>query len=372
MPPERNRRLLRLWLFTLCGLIALMVMIGGYVRLSRAGLAIVEWNVITGVIPPLGEAAWREAFAKYQSSPEFRKVNAAMTLAEYQRIYTIEYVHRLAARLVGLVVLIPLALFLWKGVIPWRKSGVYLGILALFVFQGFLGWYMVASGLVDRPSVSHIRLTVHLLAALMLLGLCFWKGLDNTERFGRRAPDPSGEDGSAEPAGRPAIQGAAIEPGTSSTHRRLRLVSIALLAVVVVQITYGGLTAGLKAGHASDTWPLMFGRLIPPGLLGVVMPWWLNLVETAATVQFVHRWFAFVVLAVAIGLYLLARRAGDVPTVRNGAREMVGFATLQIALGISVIVLGVPFWLALAHQALALALFLIALFNVHQARRWAA
>lgn len=350
MPPETPKRPLRIWLFTLCALIALMVMIGGYVRLSRAGLSIVEWNVITGVIPPIGEAAWREAFAKYQASPEFQKVNTAIGLADYQRIYYIEYYHRLVARLVGLFVVLPLALFLWKGVIPWRKSGVYLGILLLFAFQGFLGWYMVASGLVDRPSVSHFRLTAHLLAALALLGLCFWKGLDNTERFGASPIDPESH-------------------GTAATSgRRLTLPAMLLLALVVIQIAYGGLVAGLKAGHASDTWPLMFGYLVPPGLLAAVTPWWLNLVETATTVHFMHRWFALVVLLGAIGLYLLAKGAGDVPGIRLGTLALILAVVCQIALGVSVVVLGVPLWLALLHQATAMVVFVAAVFVNHQVR----
>jgi cytochrome c oxidase assembly protein subunit 15 len=369
MPPETPKRPLRIWLFTLCALIAMMVVIGGYVRLSRAGLSIVEWNVITGVIPPIGEAAWQEAFAKYQASPEYQKVNTAISLADYQRIYYIEYYHRLVARLVGLFVALPLALFLWRGVIPWRRSGVYLGILLLFAFQGFLGWYMVASGLVDRPSVSHFRLTAHLLAALALLGICFWKGLDNTARFGPRypltPPSPSGTTPVAD-ADRPSTE--SIRPNAAKVHRRLRLLSLALLAVVVIQITYGGLVAGLKAGHASDTWPLMFGRLLPPGLLTVLQPWWWNLVETAATVHFVHRWFAFVVLVMALVLYFAAKHVGDAPTVRQGAIAMIAVVALQIALGVSVVVLGVPLAVALLHQTVALAVFLVAVFLSHQAR----
>lgn len=371
MPPETSKRPLRIWLFTLCALIALMVLIGGYVRLSRAGLSIVEWNVITGVIPPIGEAAWQEAFAKYQASPEFQKINTAISLADYQRIYYIEYYHRLVARLVGLFVALPLALFLWRGVIPWRRSGVYLGILLLFGFQGFLGWYMVASGLVDRPSVSHFRLTAHLMAALLLLALCFWKGLDNTERFGRRDPrDPSAPpDPLALPTPPSATPDAdTLRPGAAKAHRRLRLLTLALLAVVVIQITYGGLVAGLKAGHASDTWPLMFGYLLPPGLLTVLQPWWWNLVETAATVHFVHRWFAFIVLGMAMILYFAAKRVGDAPTVRQGAIAMIAVVAVQIALGVSVVVLGVPLWVALLHQAVALVVFLVAVFLSHQAR----
>lgn len=338
--PESSQRPVRIWLYVLGVLIAAMVVVGGFVRLSRAGLSIVEWNVLTGVVPPIGEQAWQAEFAKYQLTPEFQKVNAAMTLAAYQRIFLIEWAHRLIARLVGLVVLIPLAVFLLRGTIPWRKSGVYLLILALFGFQGFLGWFMVASGLIDRPHVSHYRLTIHLLTALTVLAICLWQAFNLTPRF-------------AEVRQRKAIPGQ-------------RGLAILLMIVVVIQVAYGGLVAGLKAGHASNTWPLMFGHLIPPGLLSVITPWWQNLVETATTVHFIHRWFAFVVLVVAAIVYYRARKTHDASTVQRGALAMIVIVGLQIVWGVSVVLLGVPLWLALLHQATAIVLFSTTLFLNHQ------
>lgn len=338
--PESSQRPVRVWLYILCALIAAMVVVGGFVRLSRAGLSIVEWNVLTGVIPPIGEQAWQAEFAKYQQTPEFQKVNAAMTLAAYQRIFLIEWAHRLIARLVGLIVFIPLAVFLIRGTIPWRKSGVYVLILLLFGFQGFLGWFMVASGLVDRPHVSHFRLTIHLLAALTLLALCLWQALNLTPRYA-------------------AVRHQRSIPGQ-------RGLAVLLLMVVVLQVAYGGLVAGLKAGHASDTWPLMFGYLIPPGLLSVITPWWQNLVETATTVHFIHRWFAFVVLITAAFIYYRARKTHDADTVQHGALVMIAVVGLQIVWGVSVVIFGVPLWLALLHQATAVLLFAVAIFLNHQ------
>lgn len=337
---ESSQRPVRIWLYTLCFLIGLMVVVGGFVRLSRAGLSIVEWNVLTGVIPPLGEQAWQTEFAKYQQSPEFQKVNAAMTLAGYQRIFLIEWAHRLIARLVGLVVFIPLLVFLLRGVIPWRKSGIYVLILVLFGFQGFLGWIMVASGLIDRPHVSHYRLTIHLLTALSLLAICLWQALNLTPRFA-------------------AARRLSALPGQ-------RGLAIVLLVVVMVQVAYGGLVAGLKAGHASNTWPSMFGYLIPPGLLSTLTPWWQNLVEAAATVHFIHRWFAFVVLIMAASVYFRARATGDASAVRRGALALIGIVGLQILWGIGVVIFGVPLWLALLHQATAILLFATAVFLNHQ------
>lgn len=338
--PESSQRPVRVWLYVLAALIATMVVVGGFVRLSRAGLSIVEWNVLTGVIPPIGEQAWQAEFAKYQQTPEFQKVNAAMTLAAYQEIFLIEWAHRLIARLVGLVVLVPLAVFLIRGTIPWRKSGVYVLILLLFGFQGFLGWFMVASGLIDRPHVSHYRLTIHLLAALTLLAICLWQALNLTPRYA-------------------AVRRQKAIPGQ-------RGLAVLLLIVVVLQVAYGGLVAGLKAGHASDTWPLMFGYLIPPGLLSVLRPWWQNLVETATTVHFIHRWFAFIVLIIAAILYYRARRTRDAGTVQHGALVMIAVIGLQIVWGVSVVILGVPLWLALLHQATAVVLFSVAIFLNHQ------
>lgn len=336
VPIVAPQRAVTTWLFTVCALIIGLTVFGGYVRLTRSGLSIVEWNVLTGVIPPIGEAAWQAEFAKYQATPEFAHVNFNMTLADYQRIFYVEYIHRLIARLAGLIVVVPLGGFLWRGLIPWRRSGAYLSIVALFGFQGFLGWYMVSSGLVDRPAVSHFRLTIHLLTALTLLGLTLWTALNDQQAGGRPK----------------AVWSSAAQ------------LAAALLALLVVQIAYGGLVAGLKAGHASDTWPLMFGYLVPPGLLSVMEPWWANLLESVPTVHFVHRWFAFVVLIGAGFLYWQSKQSA----LRTLILALVALVLVQIALGVSVIWFHVPLLLALLHQATALLLFVVVVWLIHQLR----
>jgi cytochrome c oxidase assembly protein subunit 15 len=328
------------WLLTVCALIVVMVVFGGYVRLTRSGLSIVEWKPVSGVIPPIGEDAWQAEFAKYQESPEYQKVNRHFTLDEYKRIFYVEYIHRLIARIAGLIVVIPLFVYVLRGRIPWRKSGMYWLIAALFGFQGFLGWYMVSSGLEDRPAVSHFRLTIHLLTALFLLALTLWMALNRI--YGREDRVPKAE--------------------RSSAYGWTWL----LMAVLVVQIAYGGLVAGLKAGHVSNTWPLMFGYLVPPGLLAIVQPWWKNLFEAATTVHFMHRWFAFVVLIAALVVWAQARRANADDATRRGAAALVGLASLQIALGIGVVWFGVPLWLALLHQANALFLFIDGIYMLHR------
>lgn len=330
------------WLYTLAALVALMVVVGGYVRLSRSGLSIVEWNAVTGVVPPLSEEAWRAEFAKYQQSPEYQKVNLGMSLDEYKSIFLVEYFHRLIARLVGLIMAAPLAFFLWRGVIPLRQSGLYLGIAALFLLQAFMGWFMVASGLVDRPSVSHYRLTIHLLLALLLMSVCLWAALDRSDGAKR---------------------------ASSSGRGRHRTLGLTLLVALVVQIAYGGLTAGLKAGHASNTWPLMFGQWLPPGLLASIEPWWRNLLDTPATVQYVHRWFAFVVLLIAALLYWHVRGAPALRGVQGGAALLVAIVLTQMTLGVTVVLFNVTLPLALLHQATAVALLATAVFINHRLYR---
>lgn len=337
---EKENNAVANWLLVVCGLIIFMVAFGGLVRLTRSGLSIVEWNPISGVIPPIGEEAWQEEFAKYQETPEFQKINSTMTLTEYKEIFYLEFIHRLVARLAGLAVALPLFYFLWKGIISWRKSTLYVAIVLLFGFQGYLGWYMVSSGLVDHPAVSHYRLTIHLLTALLLLGMTFWGYLNHRFHF-------------------PNFRSSALKSLPF-------ILSAGLMFVLVVQISWGGLVAGLKAGHVSNTWPLMAGRWIPEGLLTYLEPWWQNLVAYATTVHFVHRWFALVVLLVSTVLFLINRRLDQPSAINKGIATMFVLTAVQVVLGISVVWFSVPIVLALAHQVTALFLFLTTLYiNYH-------
>lgn len=336
---KRSDRAVTTWLLVVCGLIIFLVAFGGFVRLTRSGLSIVEWNPISGVVPPIGHVAWEAEFAKYQQTPEYLKVNTAMTLPEYQEIFLIEYTHRLIARFAGLLVAIPLVYFLWKGWIPRGQRWLYILVGVLFAFQGALGWYMVSSGLVDRPAVSHFRLTAHLLLALTLLAITFKLALDRI--YGRPQKQPGG---------RPAAY----------------WLSVLVIGILVVQIAYGGLVAGLKAGHVSNTWPLMFGYLVPPGLLSAAGGWLNSVLTAPATVHFVHRWLAFAVLAAALAVYFVARRHDYALQVRRSSLLLAALVLVQISLGISVVMLGVPIVIALAHQFTALLLFLTALYLNHR------
>jgi len=331
------------WLLVVGALVIVMVIVGGFVRLSRAGLSIVEWDIVTGIVPPIGEAAWEQSFADYRQTPEYEFVNRGMSLAAYQRIFYIEWAHRLIGRIAGLLVVLPLVWFMWKGMLSLRASLRYWAIAALFGVQGAIGWLMVSSGLRDLPAVSHFRLTIHLLTALALLGIVLWMALDRMD------------------AGRPPGRGERAARSNSS-----HTVAWTLLGTVVLQISYGGLVAGLKAGYVSSTWPLMFGRIVPPGLLTAREPWWANLFEPLGS-HWVHRWLAFLVAAIAVALFVTVRRDhADRNTLRTATWWLVVIVALQIALGVAVVVLGVPKWLALAHQGIGVALFSISLAVTHR------
>jgi cytochrome c oxidase assembly protein subunit 15 len=337
MPQTRNTAV-KHWLFIFAFIVAFLVVFGGFVRLTRSGLSIVEWNPISGSMPPIGQQAWEQEFAKYQQTPEYIKVNSSMTLEEYKYIFYIEWIHRNLARLAGLAYALPVFYFLFTKKIPFREFGIYFVMGILFVSQAFAGWVMVASGLVDRPSVSHFNLTIHLLLALTLLGLALWTALGHKYGF----PD-------------------ATKKAKWSPPSKLALVSFMLL---LIQITYGGFTAGLKAGHISDTWPLMFGKLIPPNLFSS----FINIFETPQTIVFIHRWFAFGVLAAVIALYLSARKYIDSIEIKNGLNWLFGLVILQIALGILTVIFHVQIAIALAHQAGALSLFALMIYFIHRLR----
>jgi cytochrome c oxidase assembly protein subunit 15 len=326
------------WLFTFAGIVAFLIVFGGFVRLTRSGLSITEWNPISGSVPPIGEGAWQEEFAKYQQTPEFKQINFNMTLDEYKYIFYIEWIHRFIARLAGLFYAVPVFYFLFKKTIPFKEFGVYFLMGMLFISQAFAGWIMVASGLVDRPSVSHFNLTIHLLLALALLGLSLWTAFGH--KYG--VPDSS-------------------KKARWSLPSKLAFASFIIL---IIQITYGGFTAGLKAGHVSDTWPLMFGRLIPPSLFNS----WVNLFETPQTIVFIHRWFAFAVLAAVIYVYYVVRKNNYQSDLLKGLQWLIGAVSLQIILGILTILSYVNIVIALLHQAGAIALFALSIYFIHRFR----
>jgi cytochrome c oxidase assembly protein subunit 15 len=338
--PKGYRDPITIWLLLVGALVVVMILVGGFVRLSRAGLSIVEWDVVTGVVPPIGAEAWEESFADYQQTPEYQLVNQGMTLGEYQWIFYLEWSHRLLGRIAGLIVVLPLIWFMIRGLLGWRESLRYWGIAALFGLQGAIGWIMVSSGLQDTPAVSDVRLTIHLLTALTLLGIVEWMALNRLEHDG-------------------AVAKIAAIP------RSVRVLSWIVLATVVIQIAYGGLVAGLKAGYLSNTWPLMFGQWVPSGWLSVADTWWLSMIEPLGA-HFIHRWFAFVVAAATLALAIIVMRQPRDRALDRSTAWLSLAVIAQIALGVTVVLLGVPKWFALAHQGLGVVVFCISLMIAHQ------
>ena len=335
--PVRNRSVMN-WLFLFAFVVAFLVVFGGFVRLTRSGLSITEWNPISGTLPPIGEQAWQEEFVKYQATPEFQQINFNMTLGEYKYIFYIEWIHRFIARFAGLLYAIPAFYFLLTKKIPLKDFGVYFVMGMLFIAQAFAGWIMVASGLVDRPSVSHFNLTIHLLLALTLLGLALWTALGHKYGFP-----------------------AAHRKRKWSLPSRLALISFVIL---LIQITYGGFTAGLKAGHVSDTWPLMLGRLIPPNLFNSLT----NLFESPQTIVFIHRWFAWLGLLAVPYVFWVVKKQNYPVDIQNGLKWLAGVVALQIILGILTVLSFVNIWVALIHQANALVLFELGVYFFHRLR----
>jgi cytochrome c oxidase assembly protein subunit 15 len=337
MPKTKNTAVMN-WLFIFAFIVALLIVFGGFVRLTRSGLSIVEWNPISGVIPPIGQQAWQEEFTKYQATPEFQQINIGMTLPEYKLIFYMEWVHRIIARLAGLFYAIPVFYFLIKKIIPFKEFGVYFAMGMLFIGQAFMGWYMVSSGLIDRPAVSHFRLTIHLLFALTLLAIALWTALGHKYGFLNTSAKVKW-----------------------SLPSKLAAWSMALL---VLQISYGGMTAGLKAGHVSDTWPLMFGKWIPPNLFNS----WVNLFETPQTIVFIHRWLAWLGLIAVPGVYYFVKKQNYPQDIQKGLLWLIGAVALQITLGALTILSYVNIVIALTHQTNALALFALGIYFIHRFR----
>jgi cytochrome c oxidase assembly protein subunit 15 len=329
------------WLAVCCALVFAMVVVGGVTRLTHSGLSITEWQPIVGTIPPLSTDAWNEAFAKYQETPEFRQVNHAMTLAEFKGIFWWEYFHRLLGRAIGVVFLVPYLGFLLRNRIPRGFAWPLAGIFALGALQGLVGWLMVKSGLVDDPRVSQFRLTAHLGLAFAIFAAMFWTALSLSFAPSRRS---------------------------AGDLRVLRRSSRALAVLVFLMVLLGGLVAGIRAGFAYNTFPLMNGAFVPPEIM-MLEPWWRNFFWNMATVQFDHRIVGWL-LAFVVPLFcwrLLAHRSAP-PRARLGVLALTVMVAVQLALGIATLVYVVPLPLAALHQAGALVVFALALNVAHALR----
>ena len=334
-PAALRNDAVRNWLIAIAAMIFFMIVLGALTRLTESGLSMVEWRPVTGWLPPLSDAAWQAELQKYLSSPQGRTTPADFAVADFKQIFWLEYLHRLWGRLIGLAFALPLAWFWLRGrLAPWLKPRL-LTLLALGALQGAVGWAMVASGLIDRPSVSHYRLAAHLMLAVVVYGYTVWLIL-------RLGP-------------------ASVRRGNPRTARK----SAALIALLFVVMTWGAFMAGLRAGTAHNTFPTMSGYWIPPALFELE-PWWLNLVENGTTIQFVHRWLATLLVLGVWSMLFTARSRGR--TRRSDILAASFIALLQLGLGIATILSGVNIALATMHQAGAV-LLLTALIVVRQRAR---
>lgn len=321
------------WLITVCLLIQAIVIVGGITRLTHSGLSMVDWQPIMGVVPPLEAEAWEATFEAYKQYPEYRKVNLNMSLDEFKFIFYWEYSHRLLGRIIGLVFFIPFVVFLMQRRFNAPLTKRLLVAFVLGGLQGLVGWYMVKSGLVDMPEVSHYRLAAHLSLALLLLGYVFWIILD-LMRIDQR----------------------------KSGHAGLGRFSLVILALVSMQIVYGAFTAGLRAGYGYNTFPLMNGEWIASAV-GAMSPLWINLFESDATVQFIHRILGITVLLLALLNWAISFRIKSGLTVAN---ILLVTVVVQFTLGVLTLIYVVPLTLASLHQAGACLVFLASLCGVYE------
>jgi len=335
---ESDRRAVAIWLLVSATLVFAMVVVGGVTRLTHSGLSIVEWQPLVGTLPPMTDAQWYELFLKYQQTPEFRLVNFDMDLAGFKRIFWWEYAHRLLGRTIGVVYLVPFLWFLVRRRLDKERAWQLAGIFVLGGLQGALGWYMVMSGLVDDPRVSHFRLTAHLGVALAILSAEIWLALD------------------------------LLAPGRGAANRPASRWSAWLPAIVYLQALAGGMVAGIRAGHAYNTFPLMHGHWVPPEIM-MLEPWWRNFLYNMATIQFVHRTIAWLLIAIVPLFWLHTMRAPSEPRARWASHALLAIFAAQIALGIGTLLLAVPVPLAAAHQGGAVLLLAAALWAAHEQSR---
>ena len=310
-----------------------MILLGGVTRLTNSGLSMVDWKPLMGIVPPLSEADWQHMFFKYQQFPEYQKINMGMSLEAFKSIFMYEYLHRVLGRLIGVIFILPFLFFYFTKRI---KAGLTPKLLIMLLgggFQGLLGWYMVKSGLVDKPDVSQYRLTAHLGAAVLIYSFILWTA------FGLVSPK-------------------------SSQPSQLKTFAYSLSGLIFLMILSGGLVAGTKAGYAYPTWPLMGDSFIPAGLYSM-SPGWLAAFEDITTIQFNHRIFAYVIVALVLTFAAKALKSDIQGPAKIGLFFMLGFLVLQVTLGISTLIFYVPVPVAAAHQVGAVALLSASLFVSH-------
>ncbi len=327
-----------IWLFSGCILIFIMVVVGGITRLTNSGLSMTDWHLVTDTFPPMSEEKWNEAFEAYKQFPEYKLINSQknFTLDDYKYIYFWEWFHRFIGRIIGIVFIIPFVYFLIRKRLSKHTIKQSLILLGLGALQGFFGWYMVKSGLVDNPDVSHFRLALHLVTAFITFAYTFWVALD------------------------------LIYPQRRPPHA-LRGLSRWAMGILLLQIIYGGFVAGLNAGLVHNHWPMMAdGKFIHESVWLERDSIFLALTEGKSGVQFVHRTVAYFVVALIVGLYVRSRKFAIGKQLKMGLNTLVALVGAQFLLGIFTLLAGVPLWLGLLHQVVAFMLLTAMVFVLHR------
>lgn len=328
------------WLFTGCILIFIMVIVGGITRLTQSGLSISDYKLISGTLPPLNQDEWEEAFELYKQYPEYQKLHFHFNLEDFKQIYFWEWFHRLIGRVIGIVFIVPFLYFLITKQLTGSTIKKSLVLLALGAFQGFLGWYMVKSGLVDVPAVSHYRLAAHLVTAFITFAFTFWVALD------------------------------LIYPKKKIIDKSFRNLVRAGMAVLLVQIIWGAFVAGLDAGLIHNTWPMMNeGELIHETVYIEQEPLWRNFVEGKSGVQFVHRYMAFAVVGMIGAIWYRSRKLVLTVLQKRAIDFLLIFVFIQFLLGVLTLIFAVPLWLGVAHQVGAFFLLTAMTFTLHRFSR---
>lgn len=336
---KKENKSVIIWLISGCFLLFLMVTVGGITRLTNSGLSMTDWHLVTDTFPPLTDAKWQEAFDEYKKFPEYQKINIHndFQLSDYKFIYFWEWFHRFIGRIIGLVFLLPFLYFLFKKKLDKATIKKCFILLGMGAFQGFLGWFMVRSGLIDNPDVSHFRLALHLTFAFITFAYTFWVALD------------------------------LIYPNTKKAEKSLRTIARYGLAVLLLQIIYGGFVAGLNAGLIHNHWPLMSdGQFIHDSVFLEQKNLLLSFTEGKSGVQFVHRTLAYIVVAMMLLLYFKSKKFTLDNGQKTGINLLLIIVVLQFALGVFTLLYGVPLWLGLVHQINAFFLLSAMTFTLHR------
>lgn len=337
---KENNRPIIIWLFIGVLMIAAMVIIGGITRLTESGLSMVDWRLVAGTFPPLTEIEWNRVFSDYQKSPEFKELNSNFTLSDFKSIFWWEYIHRLWGRIIGLVFIFPLAWFVFKKMIPKRLVGKLIAIFILGAFQGLLGWFMVKSGLVNEPRVSHYRLAAHLTTAFLAFAFTFWVAIDLLKPVAKINED----------------------------LKKIQVWLKVFFPILILQIVYGAFVAGMDAGTVHNNFPKMDNHAWVSEAIFALNPTWLNFIEAKSGVQFIHRYVAYFVSSLVFFIWFKLGKCELSKTQQLARNLFLSALVFQFFLGVFTLLYSVPIVLGVLHQFGALLLLAASVFLAQQLR----